>query len=381
LAVLEQEGADGVVDAVWQSVRDHGATLLVIDGASVPAGFDAGPFVHRLQTRSAMLGCTTVLLAGSDDGTRAAGHVDGVIELTNEPAGSRDARWLRVAKLRGSSYLSGRHRFAIGSTGVAVFPRLEAARADLEPAFADSRQRVPVGVPGLDAMLSGGLPSASSTLLLGTPGAGKTLLGLHFLAEGARRGEPGLIAAFNETGPALAATAERAGLELRSHMESGLVRVLWRPPLERSPDEWAWQLLAAIDEHKPKRLVVDAFTDLARLFVIPERQTRFASALANELRNRQVTTVFAMEIDAFAGPELAAPIPNISATMDNGILLRSAEVESELRRLVSVLKLRMSPFDQAIRGFTIGDGGIHVGDRVAATGLLTGTAVPDREVE
>src|SRR5215211_5834312 len=255
-AVLDEGGAAGVVAALWEAVRERGATLLVLDGAGAAlAGFDAGHFVHSLQVRAAMARCTTVLLADPATAAAAAGHADGVIELANEPAGSRDARWLRLAKLRGSRSLDGRHRFAIGDAGVTVFPRLEAAVADLEPAFADKNERVSVGVPGLDAMLGGGLPAASSTLLLGTPGAGKTLLGLHFLAEGARRGEPGLIAAFNETGPALAATAERAGVDLRPHLASGLVRVLWRPPLERSPDEWAWQLLAAVDAQGARRLV------------------------------------------------------------------------------------------------------------------------------
>jgi len=379
LAALEAGGSDAVLAGLSAAVRERGATLLVVDGAGLPDGISAGSFVHRLRAHAALAGCTTLLLAGPEEAAAAIGHADGVIELANEPAGSRDARWLRVAKLRGSRHLGGRHRFAIGDGGVAVFPRLEAAVADLEPAFVDPGERVPVGVPGLDAMLSGGLPPASSTLLLGTPGAGKTLLALHVLAEGARRGEPGLIAAFNETGPALAATAERAGMDLAPHLDSGLVRVLWRPPLERSPDEWAWQLLAAVDAQGTRRLVVDALTDLARVFVVPDRLVLFATALANALRDRGVTTIFSMEIDAFAAPELGAPVPNVSATMDNGILLRSSERSSELRRLVSVLKLRQSGFDQSIREFTIGDHGIVVGEPLAATGLLTGTAVPERK--
>jgi circadian clock protein KaiC len=110
---------------------------------------------------------------------------------------------------------------------------------------------------------------------------------------------------------------------------------------------------------------------------VPERQVPFANALANALRDRGVTAIFLMEIDAFAGPELSTPVPNVSATMDNGILLRTAELRSELRRLVSVLKLRQSPFDRVIREFVIGASGIAVGEPLPATGLLTGSAVPD----
>jgi circadian clock protein KaiC len=77
------------------------------------------------------------------------------------------------------------------------------------------------------------------------------------------------------------------------------------------------------------------------------------------------------------GPELRLPIPDISAAMDNGILLRHAELESRLHRLVSILKLRQSTADPAIREYGITDRGIAVGEPFShATALLTGSAVP-----
>jgi circadian clock protein KaiC len=381
LSTLEEEGSDAVLDLLGQTIRSSGATLLVIDhlggGAPALAGFDTGLFLHRLQVRSALVGCTTVLLA--TDSAGSSGHADSVIELTHEPYAGRDVRWLRVAKLRGSHSVNGRHRFVIGEEGVVVYPRLEAALSDVQPAPLRSTERIPFGVPGLDAMLSGGLIGGSSTLLLGTPGGGKTVLGLHFLAEGARRGEPGLLASFQETLPDLASTADLAGMHLGQHMTSGLVRVLWRPPLELGPDAWAWDLLAAVEEHRPERLVVDAFTDLLHLFADRERQTRFAQALTNELRRRGVTSILSVEIDTFVGRELAVPVPNVSAAMDAGILLRIVELNSQLHRLASVLKLRQSHFDPTIREFIIGDEGIVVGEPLPASGLLTGVAVPSSE--
>jgi circadian clock protein KaiC len=381
LSTLEADDSDEVLELLGQTIRSRGATLLVLDhvgeGAPALAGFDTGLFLHRLQARSALLGCTTVLLA--TDSAGSSGHADSVIELTHEPSAGRDVRWLRVAKLRGSPLLNGRHRFVIDERGVTVYPRLEAVLSDVQPVPLNPTERIPFGVPGLDTMLSGGLTGGSSTLLLGTPGSGKTMLGLHFLAEGARRGEPGLIASFQETAADLASTADRAGMQLGQHLASGLVRVLWRPPLELGPDAWAWDLLAAVEEHRPKRLVVDAFTDLLGLFADRERQSRFAHALAIELRRQRVTTVFTFEIDTFVGQELAAPVPNVSAMMDAGMLLRGVELESQLRHLVSILKLRQSHFDHTIREFVIGDDGIVIGEPLPATGLLTGLAVPSAE--
>lgn len=381
LSTLQDEGVEGVMHMVLTTIRSYQASLLIIDGAGVArmltgSDFDYARFIHGLQARTALLGCTTLLLAGEREADPVATHVDGVIQLSNEPASARDARWLRVAKLRGSNYLNGRHRFGIGDAGVTVFPRLEAVHADVEPTWHEPKERLPIGVRGLDAMTAGGLPIGSTTLVLGTPGAGKTLLGLHFLAEGARRGEAGLIATFHETAPALASTAEGAGMDLRPHLNSGLVQVMWRPPLELAPDEWAWQLIAAIDEHRPRRLVIDAFSDLVPLFAIPERRTFFTPALANQLRDRGVTALINLEIDTFAAPHLISPVENVSASVDNAILLRTVELASSLRRMLSILKARQTGFDPTIREFTIGSDGMVVGDPFDAAGLLTGSAAP-----
>jgi circadian clock protein KaiC len=384
LRALEAGGVEGVLEAVRQVVREHRASLLVVDGAAAEriAGSEYGGFLRGLQVQTALLGCTTVLLSAAGVGeTRAATAADGVVALANERVGSRGVRWLEVAKLRGAAHLHGRHQFAIGPAGVAVFPRLEAALADTEPPPKGVHpDRAGFGVERLDAMLGGGLPRASTTMLLGTPGAGKTVFGLHFAAEGARRGEPVLIAGFHEPGPTLVETAAGVGLDLAPAVATDQVRVLWRAPLERSPDAWAWELLAAVAAQRSSRVVVDAFTDAGRLFAVPERQVPFLQALSNELRARAATVLFVVEQDAYVGPELVPPLTAVSATMDNGILLRQTELGSRLHHLVSVLKMRQSPFDHAIRSFAIGQTGIAIGEPFEhAAGLLVGGAAPAGE--
>jgi circadian clock protein KaiC len=140
-------------------------------------------------------------------------------------------------------------------------------------------------------MLGGGLLPGSSTLLMGTPGAGKTLTGLHLVVAGARRGERGLVAGFHESPDRLIRTATGIGLDLGRHVASGLVRILWRPPLELSPDAWVWELLAAVEEHRPTRLVVDALTDVERRIPGPDRPPDFVAALTGALRTAGVTTL------------------------------------------------------------------------------------------
>jgi circadian clock protein KaiC len=380
-----EEGLDAVSTAIRRMVRETGASLLIVDGATVIEDIAHSPlalrrFAQQLHTQAAVLGATTLLLTGHtrEELGDLGAHVDGVIVLANERFASRHVRQLEVLKLRGGPHVGGAHEFSIGESGLTVHPRLESVAGRHRPQEM-TREGVGLGtgVGALDTMLGGGLLPYSSTLVMGTPGSGKTLLGLSFLMEGAVRGERGLLAGFHETEPDLITTAARIGLDLRGAIEAGLVRIQWEPPLELSADAWAWRLLATVDEHRPERVFIDALTDIQRFFSSPQRMPTYSAALANELRARGATALIATEIDAYVDDQLIVPVPAASATMDNGILLRQIELRSTLHRLVSVLKSRQMETDPTIRGFVITDQGIVVNSPFAGatSGLLTGRAV------
>ena len=382
---LEQKGLDGVVAAIRGVTREGRATLLIVDGATVVQDVATSPlalrrFIQQIQAQAAILGAATLLLTGQDRDELAVigAHVDGVMVLANERSDARHVRRLEVLKLRGGPHVAGMHTFDIGAAGITVYPRLESVVGGRRPPeHAPVSSAFGTGIAGLDAMLGGGLLPVSSTLVMGTPGAGKTLLGLSFLLEGAGRGERGLLAGFHETPDDLIATAAGIGLDLRGAVDTGLIRLVWDPPLELSADAWAWRLLATADEHRPQRVFVDAITDVQRFIDTPQRMPSYAVALTNELRARGATAMFATEIDAYVDDQLVVPVPAVSATMDNGILLRQVELRSSLHRLVSVLKARQMATDPAIREFIIGDQGISVSGLFAAgAGLLTGSAAP-----
>jgi circadian clock protein KaiC len=384
---LADEGLAGIIAAVRRAARERGATLLVIDGAAViedlaPSQLDLRRFVQQLQAQAAMMAATTVLLTSN---TREqleilGAHVDGVLVLANERFDSRHVRQLEVLKLRGGRHVTGAHQFHITGDGLTVHPRLESVAGWRRPSEQPGAL-LGTGVSGLDAMLGGGLMPYSSTLLMGTPGAGKTLLGLSYLLEGARRGERGLLAGFHETEAALVSTAARIGLDLQGAIESGLIHIMWDPPLELSADAWAWRLLAAVEEHRPRRVFIDALTDIQRFIGSPQRMPTFTAALTNELRSLGATALIATEIDAYVDEQLAVPIPAASATMDNGLLVRQVEIRSSLLRLVSILKARQIGTDPAIREFLIGDQGITVSRPFpGSTGLLTGRVAADNSL-
>lgn len=382
LRQIETEGLPGVLHSIQTAVREHRASLMVLDGAGllesmVESANAYGRFVRDLQARAAMLNCTCVLLSPRESQPLLAPHVDGVIELALEPVDSRDMRTIRIAKQRGADHLSGLHQFIIGSGGIEVYPRLESIAGHTARHWSESGVRASTGVDGLDKMLGGGLIYGSTTAVIGTPGIGKTLLNLHFLGAGALRGERGLHVTFHEPADVLEATAERLGLPYGKCLESGMIRVKWEPAMERSPDGWAWSVLEAVDEFRPKRVTIDAFTDVARMFAVPKRQTSFGVSFSNELRNREITTLVDLELDSLVSQNLDSPVPRISPMIDSGILMRSVELDSSIRRMISITKHRQSWFDCTIREFTIDRGGIIVGDRFDGSRLLTGSATPE----
>lgn len=386
-ATMQKEGLDGLLNLLHGVIRDNKATLLILDGA-----LDAGAvaqsdrhfkeFIQKLQLFAEGYDCTALLInsivggPSSVDSVTGRTTVDGIIHLSDKLVGLRAVREVHIQKFRGSSYLEGLHALQITPNGIEVYPRLETMirSVDHGPDKA-SRERLSTGVSGLDKLLHGGLLAGSSTALLGPPGSGKTLLGLHFLAEGARQGQPGLYFGLNES-PALAIDAgDQVGLKLSELVKQGLVRVMWQPALEETLDVLANTLLRAIHETKPQRLFLDGLDALDDVNVNSERMPLFFTALMTELQALGITTISAIELSSLFGPSTDIPIEGVSARVENIIFVRYVEIRSELQRIISILKTRRTGHDGAITEFQITDEGIKTGGKFeGAEAMLTGVA-------
>ena len=162
---------------------------------------------------------------------------DGIIRLGNRRDELRAIREVEVLKLRGADVVTGGHFFEISRDGLAFFPRVRGPDGSFaEPEGLDAR--APTGVAGLDDMLGGGLPRASATVVQGGTGTGKTMLGLQFLLEGARQGEPGIHFALEETANQLRRIAQGFGWDLRPLEERGLLTFRYVSPVELSTDRF-----------------------------------------------------------------------------------------------------------------------------------------------
>jgi len=379
---LEEDGLTGLLDITRQAVRDHGATLLIIDGVATArelVGSDLGlrRFIQKLQLFLEAVGCTAVLLTRPTPDNAAAEHTmaDGVIELRDERSAVYAHRLLTVTKFRGKDMLRGDHSYMLTDDGMVVYPRTDARYAIASPELDGERSRMLVGIPRLDEMMGRGLLTGTTTLLLGASGTGKTLLGLHFLATGAREGQQGLHFGFYETPTRLITVADRLGLGLGAAVAAGTIDVQWQPPVEQILDALAQRLLDTVERRRVRRLFIDGIDGFRQATLAPARFNRFLAALTNELRARDVTTVMSLEIPEFYGPSATNPIAGSAGLVENMLFLRSVELHSQLYRLISIMKMREGEYDGAIREFRITDRGIAVEDTFAsAEAILTGVA-------
>jgi circadian clock protein KaiC len=391
-ATLKKDGLDGLLNLLRTEVRRLHATLVVIDGAIIAAyvassALDWMQFLHSLQALTELLGCTAFLLTPIDEKYLSQGEqtlVEGVLELTTRSADMRSVRELQVIKFRGSSFLEGRHLYTINDSGLVVYPRSEVISAlsptDLPPPLASSSQteRFSVGIAQLDTMLHGGLPSGSTTLVLGAPGTGKTLLGSYFLLDGAAHDQKGLYYSFYETPAQLIRKLSLFDLDLARFVTDGQVELLWQSPVQDHLDLLAEHILTAIQRSGAQRLFLDGLSGFRRSVSSPERVDLFLTAFFTALRGYGITTICSVELPDLFSPQLDLPasIGSITALAENIVLLRYVELHSQLYRLISIMKMRESDYDPSIREFRISSSqGIEIASTFSsAEAILTGVA-------
>jgi circadian clock protein KaiC len=377
--VLEQSGLDGLLELLGRTIREHGAMFLVLDGLGTAEEFAPTTSVFKrflltLSTSASLTGCTMLLLAtrsASDLPRPEQATVDGLITLDKRRIGARAVRELVVEKMRATKYALGAHAIDIDSKGMHVYPRLEAWPFHL-PAPVPSKARLGFGVPGLDAMLDGGLLAGSSTVIMGGPGTGKTLLGMSFLLEGVRRGERGIYLGFGEGPGRIVQAASGIGLDAQGALDRGELTMLWYPPTEGTADAVAWALLEEVSEEGQKRVFIDELRGFRNMMTDVDRLDRSHAALWAALARRGATTVLAETVCTWERAPSASPSPQ-AAFVDNLIFVEEEEKRRRLRRYVATRKVVGCKQDPTSRRIRISTRGIEV-ERPSARSRLRGSA-------
>lgn len=382
---LAEDTLKGDLDAVLQriadEVRTHDSALVFVDSfrsvvmastAGAAANHTLQHFVQQLSVLMSSWQATTFLIGeyfAESDANPVLTVADGLIWLRQSVERNSMVRKMEIMKMRGQPSLPGLHTFRITSAGIQVFaPVRVAAAPGGRPDSTGLDMRLGMGVPGLDDMLGGGLPPGYSLLVAGPSGSGKSVLAAAFLAEGARCGETGVVAAFERRpsafyNPALAELIRADRIGLVDPRASDL-----------SIDEIVRLLLDEIHRLKASRVVIDSLSGF-ELAVAPTFRADFRESLARlvvALAQAGVAVLMTSELEDRYTDLRFSPYGTAFLT-DAIIVQRYIEVHSELRRVMAVVKLRGSTHSHELREFTISTEGIRIGAKLPDyAGLLVG---------
>ena len=320
--------------------------------------------------------CTVLLLddmTGADRDLQVQSIAHGALLLEQTiPQFGGIRRRLRVTKYRGSDFRVGFHDYAIMRGGLVVYPRLVAAEHRSEP----TREKLDSGLPGLDKLMGGGLETASSTLIVGAAGTGKTTIASLFCTSAARRGERAALFVFDESPSTLFSRTEGLGIGLRKHVEDGLVSVQQVDPGELSPGEFMHAIREAVEVRGARIVVMDSLNGFLNSMPDEKHLIVQLHELLAYLGQQGVATVMVAAHHGLIGTQMSAPV-DASYLADAVVLMRYFEDEGEVRQAISVVKMRGGDHERSIREFKMRAGKISVGEPLRDyRGVLTG--VPER---
>jgi circadian clock protein KaiC len=201
----------------------------------------------------------------------------------------------------------------------------------------------------------------------GISGVGKSVMACHYLAEGARRGERGLMLSLDEQVEQILRNANSVGIDLRQAMDRGLARVEYEPPQEIEVDVHFHHIEKLVEEFKPQRVVIDSLSTYGSTLGTQGRIFRdFFHALVALMKEHQIAAVYNHENPEMLGMASMMGDFQMSSLVDNIILMNWVELGDTFRLGLTIAKMRANPVNRVTHEVEIIDG---QGMRVLPRGL------------
>jgi len=293
---------------------------------------------------------------------------DNVMILRNVLEDENRRRTVEILKFRGTDHQKGQFPFTIAAKlGVVAIPL-----SGMQLRQKSSNVRVSSGNPELDKMCGGGFYRDSVILVSGATGTGKTLTVTQFMQGGASVGERCLLLAFEESKDQLFRNANGWSVDFEKMERDGLLRVVCEYPELVGLEDWLLAIQEIIKEFKPKRVALDSLSALERVGTIRAFR-EFVISLTSFIKHQEITGLFTATTPSLMGGTSITE-GHISTLTDSIILLRYVEMFGEMKRGLTVLKMRGSVHDKRIREVTIDERGMHLSRPFRnVTGILAGS--------
>ena len=333
--------------------------------------------LFRIASALKSIGVTAVLTAErtEDYGSIARFGVeefiaDNVMILRNVLEEESRRRTIEILKFRGCDHQKGEYPFTIVPEGGVIVIPLSAMQLSMK----SSSVRISSGNEQLDEMCGGGLFRDSVTLVSGATGTGKTLTVTQFLQGGTKNGERCLLLAFEESRDQLFRNATGWGFDFEAMEREGKLRVVCDYPDVNGLEDWLVTIQATIRDFKPQRVALDSLSALEHVGTAKAFR-EFVIGLTSFIKHEEITGLFTSTTASLMGGDSITET-HISTLTDSIILLRYVEMFGDMKRGLTVLKMRGSWHDKAIREFTIDKGGMKMGRPFRnVTGILSGAPV------
>lgn len=381
-------GLKAVLAEISQQVQAVDASIVVVDSfrtalrieRHVERELRVEDFVQQLALQLTSLQATTFLIGEYGESELHNNPVftvsDGLFWLYQSVERNSMVRKLQIMKLRGQQSVPGLHTFRITDSGIQAFSRTLGLAGQRKRT--PDRKRLSTGSAELDEMMGGGIPEGDSALIAGPSGTGKSLLATEFIMAGLQAGEAGIITVFEERPEEYVDRAMAFGLDLRAALNEKRLEIIYMRPLDLSVDEMMQELIEAVQRTKASRLVIDSIAGfelaLAPGFRAEFRESLYRMILA--LTGVGITILSTLETqESFDKFPLSSHM--VSFLTDDIIRMRYAEIGSQIRKLIMVIKMRGGAHSNDIREYEIKSDGIAIdGQLKDYVRLLTG--IPEK---
>jgi circadian clock protein KaiC len=374
-----------VFDAIVAQIDALSPKIVIVDSfrTLLPQSSSTGAttvqeFIQRLAAKLTSWQATTFLLGEYPETEIRENPVftmaDGLLTMTQRVERNSMVRQVRVLKMRGNAPQPGLHTIRISEKGVQAFPRMLKPIEEVQTAI--TPEIISTGISGLDEMLGGGTLRGNGILVAGPAGTGKSTVAIQFVAEGVKRGEPGVVVIFEETTPKYLDQAKALGFDLEDMIRRGLIEMVYVRPLDLSMDETLYAIQSAVDKIGAKRVVLDSISGLEAALA-PAFKADFLESLyrlLGALTGVGITILLTVEVTEPYNDMRFTPHP-ISFLTHDIVLQRYFELDGELRTFITVIKTRARGHSREMREYEVTSEGIVVGKRLNhLKGLIT--AVP-----